>query len=247
MEKIANDADIKTEAKDKLIDSRKNLNIFSYNSKYYMDFFLRFISQTTENQFSHDMLKRLRLLQTAVISSLLAICLYCSINNFFLLFPSIIYIGLLIYFINSQGIKIDFYLSRYLINLRIKAVRILNFIAHFLFIFIIAKSGSNGKSFYLSIIITSCSNFVLIIQWYFNSFENLLIVIFFLYCSQSFYEQCFYKLILDLSIWLIIQIIFGFAERNLKENWVLLNSFKRSNNNFKNLLFKCCHKYENCY
>jgi len=208
--------------------SGKNSNIFVGDTEYKLSFFLKFLVKSTSERFYIHMLSRLRRLDRIIriLFTIFILCCFIFLMNFYIL---------IILIINAITCKLS---SR---NLKFA----LTIIQEALTIILVNRMHLSNTSLLICVIVGfhSLSNFALVIPWFINSVSTYFVfTIYFIMENIYNFENISNQILLTkfensklnlehliLIFFLIsIPILYGYLERLMKENWVLFDSFKRS-------------------
>ena len=196
-----------------------NINMYTGDKEYKMKLCLTFLYQETSKRFIHYCLHRFHILYQFFFYSYLIMIFFEEIieNHGYLYFIWLTLVWLI-------GIFLQ-YFEKYQRSLTRVYLLILNAV----FCARIQTNYSSTISFLIYQIFEMASGHILVFKWHYyflTSFANLIIHI----LDNSF------KKAQGFGFFVIFNITYILLERILKENWVLFDSFKRSEANYLNLL-----------
>ena len=185
-----------------------------------MDFYLRFKKGITSLRFTKETMIRLKGLRIHFLTAMSILYLILCCLNLYLL-P--------IFFLTVICIQIHLKTN----NLYI--LRSAHFFVNLFTILVLNYSKCYGIDFLLIILCLCATNFVTIYCWFQNFVINLFFISIFFYSCPLYYIKI-QKMFFDFISFILLSFIYAVIERNYKENWVLFNSFKRSERQFKSIL-----------
>ena len=201
--------------------NNKNYNLYAGEPEYRLSNFLNFLSAVTGLRFLADNNIRYILIKKAMIYMKIAMLIF------------------LFFFIDMKIVIPLFLIHLTLLKIKTSQMsRLIYYIEQLISIISVEKYNSKISYALLMLLIEDFAlNITHFIPWYFNflSHSSLVILPIIINWKYIVFDDCFFFMIFAAFG---CSIFYGFVERLIKENWVLFDSFKRSERLYTTLFHK---------
>lgn len=196
-----------------------NYNMYVGSSEYKMNKYLQFQTIQTEERFINYIMSRFKMLRNAMSYISIIVFSFIACFSWKKLFILLFFFPSMIFIIISNRMNLSRTMTRFIFAIK-----------ELLFFLVLKDEDNLIHSLSISLLIDYIYNISICFPWYYNFVIHSMIIGFYFYIKSTS------SLLIDFVIYSIAIVSYGFFERVIKETWVLFDSFKKSEHNYRIIL-----------